>query len=155
MLAHKELDGVPHLEVIAIYNAEMPTLIGKISYIKDAYLVPKEDIQIDFTLQEKKEEEVLKEDVNISIPITQERKEKKPAIKKPEQPTPLIEISAGDIVHRNVGDALYEVIGMARKDNDLVAECRLIESSRMPGNIGNVYFFKEFYLCEEKVAIAA
>lgn len=32
-------DGVPHLEVIATYNSEMPALVSKTSYLKEAYRV--------------------------------------------------------------------------------------------------------------------
>ena len=31
-----ELDGVPHIEVIATYNSEMPALVGKTRYLKEA-----------------------------------------------------------------------------------------------------------------------
>ena len=158
VISKVELEGVPHVEAIAIYNAEMKTLVGKTSFLKHCYLVPQEDIQID----EQFKEEVLTEDVNIYVP-----NKEKPVIKKSKhrtngtqaslmRPTPLVQLCAGDIVHRNVGDSVYEIIGMARKEGDLYAECRLIESTNRPNHIGNVYFFNnDLYLTEEKKVTAA
>ena len=45
-----ELDGIPHLEVICVYNSERPSLVSAISYLKECYLVPADEIQIDPTL---------------------------------------------------------------------------------------------------------
>ncbi len=143
VLAKVELDGVPHLEVVCVYNSERPSLVGLTSFLKEAYRVLVDDIQIDPHFKE--QEEVLTEDVNIYIP--------KPKGKPLE--IPVIKLSAADTVHRGIGDSHYEVIGTARKDNDLYAECRLISSSTRAASIGNTYFFKDgLYLVEgEPVAV--
>lgn len=50
VLDRVELDGIPHLEVICVYNSERPSLVSAISYLKECYLVPADEIQIDPTL---------------------------------------------------------------------------------------------------------
>lgn len=39
-----ELDDKLHLEVVCVYNKEMKTLVGQISYLKECYRVPIEDV---------------------------------------------------------------------------------------------------------------
>ena len=154
VLSHKQLNGEQHLEVICVFH-EFKSLVNQCSYLKEVYPVDLMDVKIDpqFNPSNFQKEEVLTENVQIYVPKKKEKS--KPAVTKSNHATPLIQIAAGDIVHRGLTDVLYEVIGMSRKDNDLVAECRCISSSRMPGNIGNVYFFKEVYLCEEEEIMAA
>ena len=138
VLQKVELDGVPHLEVICTFNSERPSLVSATSFLKECYLVPVEERQIDPALAQE-QEEVLTEDVNIYIPK-----------QKPVEVS-VFELGAADTVHRGIGDSQYEVIGTTRKDNDLYAECRLISSSTRAASIGNVYFFKDgLYLVEEE-----
>lgn len=142
VLSKVELDGIPHIEVICVFNSERPSLVSATSFLKECYLVPVDERQIDPKFQEQEDEEVLTEDVNIYIP--------KPKAKPLE--IPVIKLSAADTVHRGIGDSQYEVIGTTRKDNDLYAECRLISSSTRAASIGNTYFFKDgLYLVEESV----
>nr|MDJ0596964.1 hypothetical protein [Pleurocapsa sp. MO_226.B13] len=54
VIDHVVLDGVPHLEVVATYNSEMPALVGKTSYLKEVYRVLKEDIHVNSKLEESK-----------------------------------------------------------------------------------------------------
>lgn len=144
-----ELDDKLHLEVVCVYNKQMKTLVGQISYLKECYRVPIEDVKIDSNLQE--EETPLTKEQQIYVRELPLKKSKHPIL-----PTPLVELCAGDVVHRNIGDSLYEIIGMARKDGDLYAECRLIESSTRRDHIGNVYFFNDsLYLVEENATQVA
>lgn len=63
VLSKVELDGTPHIEVICTFNSERPSLVGAISYLKECYIVPVEDVQVDPTLvQEKKEVPDFKEE---------------------------------------------------------------------------------------------
>ena len=55
-----ELDGVPHIEVICVFNSERPSLVSAISYLKECYLVPTESIQIDPQFQSPEKPEVKK-----------------------------------------------------------------------------------------------
>ena len=143
VLQRVKMGGIDHLECICVYNSERPSLVGETSYFNyEVYRVPSNSIQMDSQFQEMEKEEILTEDVNIYIP--------KPKKQKPIE-TPLIELVAGDTVHRNLGDSVYEVIGMARHENKLVAECRLISSTRRALSIGNTYFFSDgLYLVEEE-----
>ena len=139
VLSKVELDGIPHIEVICVFNSERPSLVSATSFLKECYLVPVDERQIDPQFKKQEEEEVLKEDVNIYIP-----KQKPVEI-------PVIKLCAADTVHRGIGDSQYEVIGTTRKDNDLYAECRLISSSTRAASIGNTYYFKDgLYLVEEE-----
>ena len=137
VLAHKELDGVPHIEVLCVFNSERPSLVSAISYLKECYLVPGDSIQIDPQFQEEKQEEVLTEDVQIYVPKPRTKQKNKPV------EVSVFKLGAGDVVHRGIGDSQYEVIGTARKDADLYAECRLISSSTRSASIGNTYYFKD------------
>ena len=142
VLSKVELEGTPHLEVINVFNSERPSLVGNTSYLKECYLVPVDEIRV--STQFEKQEEVLTENVQIYIP--------KPKSKPLE--VSVFKLEAGDTVHRGIGDSQYEIIGTARKDNDLYAECRLISSSTRSASIGNVYFFKDgLYLVEEKTKL--
>ena len=47
MLSKVELNGVPHIEVICVFNSERLSLVSAISYLKECYLVDPEEIQID------------------------------------------------------------------------------------------------------------
>lgn len=142
-----ELEGIPHLEVICVFNSERPSLVSATSFLKECYLVPAESIQIDPPFNE--QEEVLTEDVQIYVP---KPKTKPTSGRRGESvEVPVIKLCAADTVHRGIGDSQYEVIGTTRKDNDLYAECRLISSSTRADSIGNVYFFKDgLYLVEDK-----
>ena len=145
VLSKVELDGVPHIEVICVFNSERPSLVSAVSYLKECYLVPGDSIQIDPQFQEEKQEEVLTEDVQIYVPKPRTKQKNKPV------EVSVFKLGAGDVVHRGIGDSQYEVIGTARKDADLYAECRLISSSTRSASIGNVYFFKDgLYLLEEE-----
>ena len=154
VLQRVKMGGIDHLECICAYNSERPSLVGETSYFNyEVYRVPSDSIQIDSQFQEMelspssqmKQEEVLTEDVNIYIP-----KPKTQTCEKPIE-VPLVQLTAGDTVHRNLGDSVYEVIGMARHENKLVAECKLISSTRRALSVGNTYFFSDgLYLVEEE-----
>lgn len=152
----------PHLkEIYELYNSKYTVgkpkvvdckhelVIEHISYENAQKLAPlnlKKDLNSKFNkliTDSWTTEEVLSEDVNIYIP-------KEATVKKSKHPTPLVQIEAGDTVHRNIGDSIYTVIGMSRLDNKLVAECELIESTTMKDKIGNIYFLDSVYLVEEE-----
>lgn len=150
-----KMGGINHIECICIYNREMPTLVGNTDYLKDIYPVDLFDVKIDprfscveesgAQFQQPEEEVAMTEDVQIYVP--------KPASERKNKPVEvsIFELGAGDVVHRGIGDSQYEVIGTARKDNNLYAECRLISSTTRAASIGNVYFFKDgLYLVEEE-----
>ncbi|MEM8722468.1 MAG: hypothetical protein AAGE84_24780 [Cyanobacteria bacterium P01_G01_bin.39] len=144
VLSKVELDGVPHIEVICVFNSERPSLVSAVSYLKECYLVDLEEIQIDPQFKEQKEE-VLTEDVQIYVPKPKTKQKNKPV------EVSVFELGAGDVVHRGIGDSQYEVIGTARKDNLLAAECKLIHSTTRAASIGNTYFFKDgLYLVEDE-----
>ena len=159
-----KMGGIDHIECICIYHREMPTLVGNTDYLKDIYPVDLMEIRIDPSFScveesgarfEQPEEEVLTEDVQIYVP-KEPKKEYKPVLSKAKRETPLVELTAGDAVHRKIGDSIYEVVGMARHENKLVAECKLISSTTRSNSIGNSYFFDSgVYLCEEEVVVAA
>lgn len=48
VLGKTELAGRPHLEVLATYNSEFPQLVGKTSYLGEAYRVLPENTRYDF-----------------------------------------------------------------------------------------------------------
>ena len=150
VLAHKELGGVPHVEAICIFNREMPALVNNCSWFKEVYPVDLMDVCIDPQFRQPEEkEEVLTEDVQIYVP--KKKEEYKPVLSKAERETPLVQLAAGDAVHRKIGDSIFEVVGMARKDNKMYAECVLISSTNLANRIGNTYFFDNgLYLCEEE-----
>ena len=160
VLAHKELEGVLHVEAICIYHCEMPALVNNCSWFKEVYPVDLMDVRIDPSFScveesgarfvpEQEPEEVLTENVQIYVP--KKKEEYKPVLSKAKQETLLVQLTAGDAVHRKIGDSIYEVVGMARKDNKMYAECVLISSTNMANNVGNTYFFDNgLYLCEEE-----
>ena len=48
VLSKTEIAGRPHLEVLATYNIEFPELVGKTSYLGEAYRVLPDDTRCDF-----------------------------------------------------------------------------------------------------------
>ena len=115
---------------------------------KEIYPVEPKDVRIDPQFKEDKleQEEVMTEDVQIYIP--------KPKTKQKDKSVEVsvFELCTGDIVHRGIGDSQYEVVGTARKDNLLAAECRLIHSTTRAASIGNTYFFSDgLYLVEDEL----
>lgn len=96
-----KLDSVPHLEVVATYNSEMPALVGKTNYLKEVYRVLPYDIRID--------------------PIFEEQ-EKLDFPPPPYKSIPLSEVELTDIVTTSANaKSAYEVT--ANLGNHLLATC--------------------------------
>ena len=87
--------GVPHLEVICVFNLERPSLVGATSYLKEAYRVLPDDIQIDPQFQASSLR--LKDEAPRSS--TQEKQEAPKVEVVKEKPKPILktkELSEGD-----------------------------------------------------------
>ena len=150
-----ELDGTPHIEVICVFNSERPSLVSATSFLKECYLVPAENIQVDPALVQEK---VLTEDVNIYIP------EEKVTIKKSQGLTendfpdyPYSEISLNQIEFGDVitstpySRSAYMV--KEHKGEFLLAECLYHKS--LPARVGEDYSFSKLYLIEKADALEA
>ena len=150
-----ELDGTPHIEVICVFNSERPSLVSATSFLKECYLVPAENIQVDPALVQEK---VLTEDVNIYIP------EEKVTIKKSQGLTendfpdyPYSEISLNQIEFGDVitstpySRSAYMV--KEHKGESLLAECLYHKS--LPGRVGEEFSFTTPYLAEKATSVAA
>lgn len=153
VLGKVELDGVPHIEVLCVFNSERPSLVSATSFLKECYLVPAESIQIDPALSQ---EEVLTEDVQIYVP-----KEKEATVKKsedlsevdfPASPYKSIELSElefGDIITSTpYTKSAYEVIGV----NTEYATAVCLYHQALPGRVGEQYTFANPYLVEKAFA---
>ena len=58
VLQKVELDGTSHIKVICVFNSERPSLVSEISYLKECYLVPTENIQVGSQFQSPEKPEV-------------------------------------------------------------------------------------------------
>ena len=172
VLSKVELDGVPHIEVICVFNSERPSLVSAMSYLKECYLVDSEGIQIDPQFQEEKQEEVLTEDVQIYIP-----KEKETTVKKPKElseaersslsvfdatdfpaspykPIKLTKLEFGDIVTSTPHSRSAYMV-KEHKGEFVVAEC--LYHSALKDRVGGDFDFTKPYLVEkatEEVMVA-
>lgn len=130
VLSKVELDGIPHLEVICVYNSERPSLVSATSYLKECYLVPANEIQIDPALAQE-EEEIIAKTVEL-----------KPTVKKsselttedftapPYQKISLDEIEVADIVSTGAYvKAYYEIT--AHNGSHLLGRCIHHDSLKM------------------------
>lgn len=138
-----ELGGIPHLEVICVYNSERPSLVSAISYLKECYLVPADEIQIDPTL--------------VKAPLAK-TVEPKPTAKKssklttedfaapPYSKISLDEIEVADIVSTGAYvKAYYEVT--QHNGTHLLATC--LHHDSLPMRIGqDSFYIKVPYLVE-------
>ena len=133
VLSKVELDGIPHLEVICTYNSERPSLVGATSYLKECYIVPVEDVQVDPTLvQEKKKVPEFKEE-ELDFPPG------------PYSPIDLADLEPADIVTTSPNSrSAYEVIKVTR--NYVDATC--LYNIALPKRIGETFTFSEIYLVE-------
>ena len=134
-----ELDGILHLEVVCVYNKERPSLVGDTSYLKEAYIVPTEDIQIDEQFKEQEEE--ITEDVQIYVP-EEVKKSKELTTEDFRQPPyskiSLDEIEVADIVSTGkYVKAYYEV--RQHNGTHLLATC--LHHDSLPMRIGQDNFY--------------
>ena len=153
VISKVELDGVPHIEVICVFNSERPSLVSAISYLKECYLVDPEGIQIDSQFKEQKEEEVLTEDVQIYVP-----KEKETTVKKsdelteadfpasPYKPIKLTELEFGDIITSTPHSRSAYMVKQ-HKGSYVVAEC--LYHSALKDRVGGDFDFTKPYLVEK------
>ena len=168
VLAHKELEGVPHVEAICIFNREMPALVNNCSWFKEVYPVDSMDVCVDPKFRQ--EEQALEETVNIYVPdvftsreIPPEEKGKT-TIKKSEQlgeddfpGYPYMEIALdriefGDIITSTpYSRSAYMVKG--HKGEFVMAEC--IYHKSLPGRVGEEFSFTTPYLVEKATSAAA
>ena len=169
VLQKVELDGIPHLEVICVYNSERPSLVSEISYLKECYLVPSDSVQIDprFSCSSqvrgtscveereakfKEQKEVLTEDVQIYVP------KEKPVVKKSEELSEkdfpaspynsiqITELEPADIITSTpYAKSAYEVIAV----NKEYATAICLYHQALPGRVGEQYTFANPYLVEK------
>ena len=140
VIDHVVLDGVPHLEVISTYNSDMPKLVGQTSYLKEAYRVLADDIQVDSALQKKEEVPVVLEEVKKSTELTSEDFAAPPYSK-----ISLDEINFGDIITTNPhSKSAYEI--RAHNGDHLLAVC--LYNQALPKRVGEEFYFKVPYLVE-------
>jgi hypothetical protein len=128
-----KLDGVPHLEVIATYNSEMPALVGKTSYLKEVYRVLPDEIRVDSKFEEEKE-------LDFSPP--------------PYKPLPLSEVELCDVVTTSPNSKSgYEV--KEHKGGYIVAIC--LYNVPLPKRVGEEFTFSDnVYLVEKgDISLAA
>ena len=131
VLQKVELDGIPHCEVICVFNSERPSLVGELSYLKECYLVPADSVQIDSQFHQEEEEVLTTEDFP-------------PA---PYKLIPLNQVEVCDIV--STGEyvkGFYEVY--AHNGDHLLGRCLYHDS--LPLRIGNEgYYITTPYLVEK------
>ncbi len=166
VLAHKELESVPHVEAICIFNKEMPALVNNCSWFKEVYPVEPRDVRIaPQFLQEtapqfcnREREEVLTEDVQIYAP------KENPAIKKsqilsennfpsyPYTEIPLTEVEFGDVITSTPHSRSAYMV-KEHKGEFVLAECLYHKS--LPSRVGGEYSFSKIYLVEKADAKVA
>ena len=128
-----EFDGVPHLEVVATYNSEMPALVGKTSYLKEVYRVLPDDVRIDPMFEKEKE---------LDFPAP------------PYNPIPLSEVELCDVVTTSPNSKSgYEV--REHKGSYIVAVC--LYNVPLPKRVGEEFTFSNnVYLVEKgDISLAA
>lgn len=120
VLSKVELDGVPHIEVINTWNPERPSLVSAISYLKECYLVPTENIQIDSQFQSLEKPEVKKSESLTAAYDVHRSADDFPS--SPHKPIPLSEVELADIVTTSPNSqSAYEVT--ANLGDHLLATC--------------------------------
>ena len=159
VLSKVELDGVPQLEVICVFNSERPSLVGEISYLKECYKVPADNIQIDPKFH-KEEEEIITEDVQFSLRKKEQIyvPKEKPIVKKPDELTEddftappyrkisLDQIEPCDIITTNPHSrSAYEVV--KHNGDHVIALC--LYNTALPKRVGEEFYFKVPYLVEK------
>ena len=154
-----------------MFNSERPSLVSNISYLKECYLVPVDEIQVDPQFQEVEQEEILTEDVQIYIPKDKAEQSSfsvaeqltpeasvKDTVKKSEElsekdfsPGPynsieLTELEFGDsITSTPHSKSAYEVIAV----NKEYATAICLYHQALPGRVGEQYTFANPYLVEK------
>ena len=120
VLQKVELDGVPHIEVICVFNSERPSLVSEISYLKECYLVPAESIQIDSQFQSPEKPEVKKSEGSTAAHDVHTSADDFPS--SPYKLIPLSEVELADIVTTSPNSqSAYEVT--ANLGDHLLATC--------------------------------
>ena len=152
VLSHKELNGEQHLEVICIFNKEMPALVNICSWLKEVYPVPVEAVQIDpqfnpTNFQKEEAKPVLKE-VKKSDRFTENDFPAGPYNK-----IGLEELEFGDIITSSPNSkSAYEVI--SHEGEFVRAVC--LYNLPLPKRVGEEYPFITPFLVEkatEEVAV--
>ena len=161
VLAHKELEGIPHVEAICIFNKEMPALVNSCSWFKEVYPIEPKDVCIAPQFCDREREEVLTEDVQIYVPkekpLTQEVKKPKSLTEEDFPTYPYSEISLDQIEFGDVitstpySRSAYMV--KEHKGEFLLAECLYHKS--LPGRVGEEFSFTTPYLVEKATSAAA
>ena len=153
VLSHKELNGEQHLEVICIFNKEMPALVNICSWLKEVYPVELGNIKVDPRFNPtnfQKEEEVLMEDVAIYVPKETVKKSKglteKDFPAAPYKPIPLAEIEVCDIVSTGEHVTTYYEVTQ-NLGNCIKARC--LYSRAFPKRVGEEYTLNTVYLVEK------
>lgn len=143
VIDHVELDGMPHLQVIATYNSDMPELVGQTSYLKEAYQVLADDIQVDSTLQDRKEKTpVMLKEVKKSEVLSEAD-----FLPAPYKRIPLDQIEVCDIVSTGTNVKGYYEIYQHCGDY-VLGKCLYHDSLKM--RIGqDGYYIKQAYLVEK------
>ena len=159
VLAHKELEGVPHVEAICIYHREMPALVNNCSWFKEVYPVEPGDVCIAPQFCDREQEEVLTEDVQIyvpkEIPLTQKVKKSKELSENdfplyPYDSIKITELGFGDIITSTpYARSAYEVIAV----NKEYATAVCLYHQALPGRVGEQYTFANPYLVEKSEAL--
>lgn len=138
-----ELNGMPHIEVIATYNSEMPALVGKTSYLKEAYRVLADDIHIDPKFHQQQEE---------PIADKPERSEEDDFPIYPYTEIALDRIEFGDIITSTPYSRSAYIV-KEHKGEFVMAECLYHKS--LPGRVGEEFSFTTPYLVEKASSVAA
>ena len=152
VINHVVLNDVPHLEVISTYNNDMPELVGQTSYLKEAYRVLADDIQVDTACSENSKElrSAIQNKKEVPKPLLVKKVENKFTIEDfpsaPYQNVSLNEIEPGDIVTTNPhSKSAYEV--RAHNGDHLLAVC--LYNLALPKRVGEEFYFKVPYLVEK------
>ena len=160
VLGKTELEGVPHVEAICIFNREMPALVNNCSWFKEIYPVEAKDVRIDpqFKEDKPKQEEVLTEDVQIYVPKEKpltKRAKKSDVLSEEDFPSypydsiKLTELEFGDIVTSTpYARSAYEVIAV----NQEYATAICLYHKSLPGRVGEEYTFANPYLVEKTLS---
>ena len=158
VLAHKELEGVTHVEAICIFNKEMPALVNQCSWFKEVYPVEPGDICIAPQFCDREREEVLTEDVQIYVPKEKpltKRAKKSDVLSEEDFPSypydsiKITELEFGDIITSTpYARSAYEVIAV----NQEYATAICLYHQALPGRVGEEYTFANPYLVEKALS---
>ena len=155
VLAHKELEGVTHVEAICIFNKEMPALVNQCSWFKEVYPVEPGDICIAPQFCDREREEVLTEDVQIYVPKEKLSTTKSKVLSENDFPLypydsiKLTELEFGDIItSTSYARSAYEVIAV----NQEYATAICLYHKSLPLRKGEEYTFANPYLVEKALS---